>query len=55
MLEILLSNLKLKNKNLTFVLNFPCWGAGKIQFVDSKTEIATSGEPKGTAAEPGNP
>ncbi|MYC25442.1 MAG: recombinase family protein, partial [Gammaproteobacteria bacterium] len=28
MLEILLSNLKLKDKNLTFDLNFPCWGAG---------------------------
>ena len=45
MLEILLSNLKLKNKNLTFVLNFPCWGAGEIQFAVLKSKIATSGEP----------
>ena len=44
MLEILLSNLKLKNKNLTFVLNFPCWGAGEIQLAVSKSKIATSGE-----------
>ena len=44
MLEILLSNLKLKNKNLTFALNFPCWGAGKIQFATSKSSIDSSGE-----------
>ena len=31
MLEILLSNLKLKNKKLSFSMNFPCWGAGEIQ------------------------
>ncbi len=45
MLEILLSNLKLKNKNLTFGLNFPCWGAGKIQLAVSKSKIDSSGEP----------
>ena len=44
MLEILLSNLKLKDKDLTFDLNFPCWGAGKLQFAASKAQIATSGE-----------
>ena len=33
MLEILLSNIKLKNKKLSFRLNFPCWGAGEIQSV----------------------
>ena len=47
MLEILLSNLKLKNKNLTFALNFPCWGAGEIQSYVSKIKIDSSGEPKG--------
>ena len=47
MLEILLSNLKLKNKNLTFDLNFPCWGAGEIQLVASKIEIDSSGDSKG--------
>ena len=47
MLEILLSNLKLKNKNLTFALNFPCWGAGKIQFATSKSSIDSSGDSKG--------
>ena len=45
MLEILLSNFKLKDKDLTFALNFPCWGAGKLQFAASKAQIATSGEP----------
>ncbi len=44
MLEILLSNLKLKNKNLSFALNFPCWGAGKIQLAASKIQIDSSGE-----------
>ncbi len=38
MLEILLSNIKLKNKKLTFSLNFPCWGAGKIQLDDSEKQ-----------------
>ena len=47
MLEILLSNLKLENKNLSFSLNFPCWGAGEIQLLNSKIGITTSGEPKG--------
>ena len=46
MLEILLSNIELKNKKLTFALNFPCWGAGEIQFAASKSKITTSGEPK---------
>ena len=41
MLGILLSNLKLENKNLTFALNLPCWGAGKIQFAVSKVRIDT--------------
>ena len=36
MLEILLSNLKLKNKKLSFSMNFPCWGAGEIQPCASK-------------------
>ena len=31
MLEILLSNLKLKNKKLSFSLNFPSWGFGEIK------------------------
>ena len=44
MLEILLSNLKLENKNLSFSLNFPCWGAGEIQLLNSKIGITTSGE-----------
>ena len=47
MLEILLSNLKLKNKKLSFSLNFTCWGAGKIQLTDSKVKIDSSGDPKG--------
>ena len=38
MLEILLSNIELKNKKLTFYLNFPCWGAGEIPIVDSKKQ-----------------
>ena len=46
MLEILLSNLQLKDKNLTFNLNLPCWGAGKIQFAVSKSQIDSSGEPE---------
>ena len=36
MLEILLSNIKLKNKKLSFRLNFPCWGAGEIQTITPK-------------------
>ena len=44
MLEILLSNLKLKNKNLSFALNCPCWGAGEIQLAVSKSQIDSSGE-----------
>ena len=36
MLEILLSNIKLKNKKLSFRLNFPCWGAGEIQLAELK-------------------
>ena len=51
MLGILLSNLKLKNKNLSFALNLPCWGAGEIQLAVSKTQIATSGEPTETEME----
>ena len=47
MLEILLSNLKLKNKNLSFALNFPCWGAGKIQLATSKVKIDSSGDSTG--------
>ena len=38
MLEILLSNLKLKNKNLSFAMNFPCRGAGEIQPYASKNQ-----------------
>ena len=45
MLEILLSNLKLKNKNLSFALNFPYWGVGEIQLAASRSQIDTSGEP----------
>ena len=44
MLEILLSNLKLKNKNLSFALNCPCWGAGAIQLAVSKSQIDSSGD-----------
>ena len=44
MLEILFSNLKLKNKKLSFCLNLPCWGAGEIQFANAKTQIDNSGE-----------
>ena len=38
MLEILLSNIELKNKKLIFSLNFPCWGAGESQPGDSKKQ-----------------
>ena len=34
----------LKNKNLTFALNFPCWGAGEIQLADLKSQIDSYGE-----------
>ena len=37
-LEILLSNIELKNKRLTFSLNFPCWGSGEIGHITSKNE-----------------
>ena len=47
MLEVLLSNLKLKNKNLSLALNFPCWGAGEIQFAFSKSKIDSSGDSRG--------
>ncbi len=46
MMEILLSNLKLKNKNLSFALNLPCWGTGEIQLAVSKSQIDSSGEPE---------
>ena len=36
MLEILLSNLELKNKNLTFAPNFPCWRSGKFCLSETK-------------------
>ena len=36
--------IKLKNKNLSFALNFPCWGTGEIQSYVSKIEIDSSGE-----------
>ena len=35
-LEILLSNIELKNKKLSFSLNFPSWRVGKIQACGSK-------------------
>ncbi len=47
MLEILLSNLKLKNKNLSFALNFPCWAQGKFNSLLQKfklTALVTHGE-----------
>ena len=38
MLEILLSNIKLKNKKLSFSMNFPSWRVGEIPITDSKTQ-----------------
>ena len=29
---------------LSFALNFPCWGAGEIQLLNSKIKIDSSGE-----------
>ena len=41
MLEILLSNIELKNKKLTFSLNFPCWAGGEIQPHNSEKQKFT--------------
>ena len=38
--------INLKNKNLSFCLNFPCWGAGEIQSYVSKIKIDSSGKPE---------
>ncbi len=43
--------INLKNKKLSFSLNFSCWGAGKIQLAISKIKIDSSGEPKGAKVE----
>ena len=37
MLEILLSNIELKNKKLSFSMNFPSWRVGEIPIADSKS------------------
>ena len=47
MLEILLSNLKLKDKNPTFELNFSCAPTGEIQLAPSNSRIDSSGDSKG--------
>ena len=47
MLEILLSNLRLKNKELSFALNFPSGRAGKIQFSGQESQIDNFGDPTG--------
>ena len=38
MLEILLSNIELKNKKLTFFLDFPCWNTGEIPIIQASRD-----------------